>query len=74
MFHLLFVVTFRYWGFGHRYERNKLAIRLEGVTPRQHTFQEPEADARGGVAAVHKGVPSPYPLEEAAVRLMALCR
>jgi len=42
---------FWYWGLRHRYDRKKLAIRLGGVTSRQHTFLNPECDTRGAAIA-----------------------
>jgi hypothetical protein len=70
------MVAIRYWGFRHRYDRKKLAIRLGGVTSRQHTFLNPKCDAR--VAAIAPERPSspgrsPSP-DDTAVSVTALCR
>lgn len=71
------MVAIRYWGFRHRYERKKLAIRLGGVSSRQHTFLNPECDARGtAIAPERPSLPghSPSPPDETAVSLTALCQ
>ena len=71
------MAAIRYWGFRHKYERKKLAVRLGGVTSRQHTFLNPECHARGAAIAPERPSSpgrSPSPPDETAVSLTTLYR